>query len=128
MGCLEVAARCLTIPMAVSAWGQKELEVSAFSSVPEVDVGISVVNKRMNVSCGIVCSVTPKEYYLNVEPDVVWLSPSDLEGYFNIYSNVDWQIRDNQKYVEVNPNVVWLTPEMLKSEFDIYSNTSWMID
>lgn len=106
MGCLEVTARCLTLPIAVSAWGQKELEVSAFSSVPEMVLSASAINKKLDITCGLVCSITSKEYYLNVVPDTVWMSADDLEAYFNIYSNVTWKIHNNESYIEVSKSVL----------------------
>lgn len=39
----------------------------------------------------LVCSVN-KDAYLNVVPDVVWLTPDMLSGEFDIYSNMAWRI------------------------------------
>lgn len=46
---------------------------------------------HLQVCCGLVCS-SSQNYYLEVAPTVVWLTPGMLEGEFDIYSNVNWNI------------------------------------
>ena len=44
-----------------------------------------------NVYCYKVCSNTQRGY-LNVAPNIVWLTPDTISGEFDIYSNVVWRI------------------------------------
>ena len=49
------------------------------------------IGKSLNVICSLVCSVS-KDFYLDVSPNVVWLTPDMISGEFDIYSNVIWKI------------------------------------
>lgn len=56
-------------------------------------VNVKDIGAHLRVTCGVVCDVSTKEYYLKVEPTVIWLTPEMLSGgEFNVYSNVDWLI------------------------------------
>lgn len=52
---------------------------------------ISEIGQHLNVSCGIICSISDI-FYLEVSPeDVVWITPD--EGIiYNVHSNVNWFI------------------------------------
>ena len=80
---------CLT----VSAFrvGRK-VSVSASNIGDGIKVSVKPIDKRVVVSCSLICTInnTP---YLNVNPDYVWLTPDILSsGEFDIISNVDWNI------------------------------------
>lgn len=49
------------------------------------------VGKGLCGHVSMVCSLS-KDAYLNVVPDVVWLTPEMISGEFDIYSNVVWRI------------------------------------
>lgn len=49
------------------------------------------IAEHLQVCCSLICS-SSKNYYLEVAPTVVWLTPEMLEGEFGIYSNVNWNI------------------------------------
>ena len=51
----------------------------------------SRIGGSLHVVCSVVCSVS-KDFYLDVSPDVVWLTPDMIGGEFDIYSNVIWRI------------------------------------
>lgn len=58
--------------------------------------GLYATTKK--VSSGLIVSVSPictlgKDYYLNVSPNVVWITPDMIsDAWFEIQSNVDWSI------------------------------------
>lgn len=58
--------------------------------------GIMVTAKQQTepivVTCSVVCNVK-KDFYLDVDPEIVWLSNENDEfGVFTIHSNVIWEI------------------------------------
>lgn len=130
MGCLDVSARCLNSPIFISAWGLKELEVSTFSSAPEMKLKVSALNRELKISCGMVCSVGGG-YYLRVNPDTVWLSTDELaSATFDIYSNDSWKITNEDfdvPYLDVSKNQVWVSMGEYDL-FNIFPNVDWNID
>lgn len=55
------------------------------------NIKVSPVSPKLKVHFNILCSIT-NEKYLQVTPNIVWLSPDMIGGYFDIYSNVVWRI------------------------------------
>ena len=49
------------------------------------------LGEKLKVTCSIVCTVE-KNFYLDVVPNYVWLSPDMLSGEFDIISNTRWEI------------------------------------
>ena len=54
-------------------------------------VSCSGCNVPLQASALLVCSVNDN-YFLYVEPDVVWITEGMLSGEFEIVSNVSWKI------------------------------------
>lgn len=78
------------------------LNVELYKATNEIDVSITLfkppkvaierMNKVLDVTCGLVCSVNGTEY-LDVYPTIIWLSPDMLANAdFEIRSNVSWNI------------------------------------
>lgn len=42
-------------------------------------------------SVSLICTIS-SDFYLEVTPDVIWLDPNTLESWFEVRSNVEWQI------------------------------------
>lgn len=91
MGCLNVSTEQLNVPIYIIANGCDNLHVNAFIVTPNITVNSTHVGAELKVCCNIVCG-TPNNYYLNVTPNVVWLTPDMIGGEFDIYSNVVWKI------------------------------------
>ena len=82
MGCLYVSALRLGKPLLCEAELLNE----------RLNVSVSRLGGKLNVSTHLVCTVN-KTSFLNVVPDVVWLSPDELASAdFDIISNVKWVI------------------------------------
>lgn len=60
--------------------------------IPPLGCALQEASKRLDVSCGLVCSITPVGRYLEVEPSIIWLTPTDDITHVTVYSNVDWII------------------------------------
>ena len=57
-----------------------------------LNISTSRLGERLNVSAHHICTVN-KASFLNVVPDVIWLSPDELASAdFDIISNVKWFI------------------------------------
>jgi hypothetical protein len=67
------------------------LHVNAFIATPSIAIKSAYIGAELKVRCNIVCG-TNNNYYLNVTPNTVWLTPDMLSGEFDIYSNVVWRI------------------------------------
>lgn len=81
MSCLGVNITILRRPL-----------TSVVSNVSEhLKVHCGDHEQHLKVYCGVVCDING-DYYLEVYPDVVWLTPDMLSGEFDIYSNVKWVI------------------------------------
>lgn len=81
MGCLSVNIRddgC-------------HLQVGCGLANPLLQVKNTLLNPPLQVNCSLVCSVNDN-YFLYVEPDVVWITEGMLSGEFEILSNVSWKI------------------------------------
>ena len=81
MGCLSISA--LRIGEGIHA--------NANRIGKPIQCEAEILNKRLNISAHLVCTIN-KSAFLNVVPDVVWLTPDMLSGEFDIYSNVVWRI------------------------------------
>lgn len=81
MGCLSVDIR---------DEGQ-HLNVDVKMADPLLAVDSRLLNAPLNVSCSLICDVNG-EFYLYVEPDVIWLTPDMVSEEFDIRSNVRWTI------------------------------------
>ena len=82
MGCLSVSASRIGKPI------QCKVEVLN----EKLNVTISRLGERLNVSAHFICTIN-KSPFLNVTPNIVWLSPDELASVdFNIISNVNWVI------------------------------------
>lgn len=58
---------------------------------PVLKVVNQIYNTPIKASCDLICSVNGN-YFLYVEPDVVWITEGMLSGEFEIVSNVSWKI------------------------------------
>lgn len=67
-----------------------------------------LLNAPLNVSCSLICDIN-SEFYLYVEPDVIWLTPDMVSEEFDIYSNVVWKIDVKDVEPEVPTVVLYLT-------------------
>lgn len=56
-----------------------------------IRINAVILDKLVDVRCNRVCSIALK-HYLNVTPNIVWLTRDMLSSEFNIISNVTWQI------------------------------------
>lgn len=91
MGCLEVKATLLNLPVVVGISLLSGIECSASVLNPPLNISVMDVTPRLKVHGSIVCSVGGGTY-LRVSPDYVWLTPDMLSGEFDIFSNVSWKI------------------------------------
>ena len=55
------------------------------------NIKVLPVSPKLKVHVNVLCSVTNKKY-LQVTPNIIWLSPDTIGGEFDIYSNVVWRI------------------------------------
>lgn len=85
----HVNVKCSVQSVKANVFGIKSAKVETISNLPSAYGGSAIAKPK--VRCSIICSVS-KDSYMNVSPDVVWLSPDMLSAEFNIYSNVDWVI------------------------------------
>lgn len=81
MGCLSVNIR---------DEGQ-HLNVGVKMVNPLLAVESRLLNAPLSVNCSLICDVN-SEFYLYVEPDVIWLTPDMVSEEFDIRSNVRWKI------------------------------------
>lgn len=91
MGCLEVKATLMNLPLVVGFSVLSGIECSASVLNPPLNISVMDVTPKLKVSGHLVCSVVG-ESYLRVIPDVVWLTPDMISGEFDIFSNVSWKI------------------------------------
>ena len=79
--------------LSVSAWRIGDNVHFVVDSLnPTLNVSASRLGERLKVSAHHICTVN-KASFLNVVPDVVWLSPDELASAdFDIISNVEWVI------------------------------------
>lgn len=50
------------------------------------------VIEHLKVSCSIVCSLVDVDDYLNVSPNEIQWITDDIGVFFNVESNVDWEV------------------------------------
>lgn len=51
------------------------------------------IGEGLKVTCGLVCTVNESIKILEVQPDVIWLTPENgWSADINIFSNVEWLI------------------------------------
>lgn len=81
-GCLSVKVTQIRDPVIASVQDVGE----------HIQCKIADAAEHLQVCCSLVCGINTTDKYLNVAPTVVWLTPDMLEGEFDIYSNVDWNI------------------------------------
>ena len=82
MGCLSVSASRIGKPIRCEAEILNE----------RLNISASRLGERLNVSAHFVCTIN-NSAFLNVVPDVVWLTPDMLASAdFDIISNVNWVI------------------------------------
>lgn len=68
------------------------LSASSSRCGEELVVRTKKTSSGLHVSVSPVCTVG-KDYYLNVAPDVLWITPDMVsDAWFEIQSNVDWLI------------------------------------
>ena len=67
------------------------MEINALRCGGDIHATAYRIGDYIHVTASVVCSVN-KDAYLQVEPDVVWLTSDMLSGEFDIYSNVVWKI------------------------------------
>lgn len=80
--------RCLS----VSAFKISEsIEAVANRIGDDLSASAYRLGEKLRVTCSLVCTVE-KNFYLDVVPDYVWLSPDMLSGEFDIISNARWEI------------------------------------
>lgn len=91
--CINVTARRIWDGFSISAINQsKELEIVADKANESIVLKALFIKSSFNVVCSIVCSIN-KSWYLNVNPNVIWLTPEELaSANFDIHSNVTWEI------------------------------------
>lgn len=130
MGCLEVKATLMNLPLVVGFSVLSGIECSASVLNQPLRINASKVTPRLKIQCGLVCSAGGG-YYLRVKPDTVWLSPDDLaSATFDIYSNDSWRITNEDSdvpYLDVSKNQVWVSMGEYDL-FNIFSNVNWNID
>ena len=103
VGCLSVSANRigdglnvnssrLTDALVISASKISESIKAAANRIGD-DLSASAykLGEKLRVTCSLVCTVE-KNFYLDVVPDYVWLSPDMLSGEFDIISNTRWEI------------------------------------
>jgi hypothetical protein len=102
MGCLQVNVTLEPIIKALVSIKNTGLKVFASNKrgiYPIISrighspiVGVSNMG-GLKVRCGVVCSLAEVLPYIEVEPDVIWLTPSNnFSEEVVVYSNVTWVI------------------------------------
>lgn len=91
MGCLNVKATLLNSPVQVDFDLLERISCDAKILNKPLIVTTKNITSKIKINCSIVCSIGD-QYYLTVDPDVVWLTRDMLSSEFNIYSNVSWNI------------------------------------
>lgn len=104
MGCLSVSASRIGNGISCDAFriGEgihanasrigKPIQCGAEILNKKLNVSVSRLGERLNVSAHLVCTIN-NSAFLNVVPDVVWLTPDMLASAdFDIISNVNWVI------------------------------------
>lgn len=93
------------------------LSVNIRDEGQHLNVGVKMVNPPLSVSCSLVCDVN-SEFYLYVEPDVIWLTPDMVSEEFDIRSNVRWVIKVSEPIaISVLHNDTLVTNETLLVNF-----------
>lgn len=91
-GGLSVNSTRLTDALVVSAFKISEsIEAVANRIGDDLSASAYRLGEKLRVTCSLVCTVE-KNFYLDVVPDYVWLSPDMLSGEFDIISNTRWEI------------------------------------
>lgn len=89
---LNVNSSSLTDALVISAFKISEsIEAVANRIGDDLSASAYKLGEKLRVTCSLVCTVE-KNFYLDVVPDYVWLSPDMLSGEFDIISNTRWEI------------------------------------
>lgn len=82
MGCLTASVKLLN----------EHISASVECLNAAITARVADITERLNVRCGIVCSLADVQY-LEVSPqEVQWITPDELIMY-TVTSNVDWEIQ-----------------------------------
>jgi hypothetical protein len=91
-GCLKVNIVDINQPLRINvAKTGDSVECHITRDNKPLQCSIVKIDKTLFCSISIVCSVN-NDYYLRVLPDYIWLDPNTLESWFEVRSNVEWQI------------------------------------
>lgn len=89
---LSVETSNLTIGLSASAYKIREsIKATAYRIGEDFTASANRLGDKLRITCSLVCTVE-KNFYLDVVPDYVWLSPDMLSGEFDIISNTRWEI------------------------------------
>lgn len=84
MGCLTASVKLLN----------EQISASVECLNAAITARVADITERLNVRCGIVCSLADVQY-LEVSPtEVQWITSDDVIMY-TVTSNVDWEIQNN---------------------------------
>lgn len=82
MGCLTARVKLLN----------EQISASVECLNAAITARVADITERLNVRCGIVCSLADVQY-LEVSPqEVQWITPDEIIMY-TVTSNVDWEIQ-----------------------------------
>lgn len=82
MGCLTASVKLLN----------EQISASVECLNAAITARVADITERLNVRCGIVCSLADVQY-LEVSPqEVQWITPDEIIMY-TVTSNVDWEIQ-----------------------------------
>lgn len=109
MSCLNVSIRKATEDFKVGtervAGGQMSVNVEkatpalsvALSLIPKFSATCSLIGERLKATVGIVCSLSEIKQWLKVSPDEIQWITDDMGVYFDVVSNVEWQVTALEK-------------------------------
>lgn len=104
MSCLRVnitrATKDLSVGLKRMAGGDMSVEVMkaspslniALSLIPRFNVACSLIGERLKATVGIVCTLSEVKKWLKVSPDEIQWITDDMGVYFDVVSNVAWQV------------------------------------
>lgn len=102
MGCLKITLSAIEEsikPSLTSVTDGIKATLSGFEGLrvalqysPPMDVSLAGLGEALKVSFSEICT-TPQDFYLEVSPNVVWLTPeNNFSDNFEVKSNLKWTI------------------------------------
>ena len=92
MVCINVNTKYIKNPLSIAIQMLDTISIKTDNLNESLHVKTRNITTVSNIYCYRICSIT-QSGYLDVIPNIVWLTPDMLNGTtFDIYSNVAWKI------------------------------------